>query len=232
MSKIYISKEEMEEISKLHAPIQAPKTFFEKFVHFWYYYKWWVIGGLVAIFFVIFAFFQQKEAYDYRVSLYSSSYSIGGLDGAANLTAVLESYGDDRDGNGEVKVLLVQNDIASSASDVHETYATAIIYLMLDIDGTTGDMIFITDEKCFDEIIARYGEEAFTSFEGAPLWIPITKDSALGRQLAEAEIPGDLGISLLARGNTITKSKKLSGYYEDALDLLSRIKAANPEMFE
>ncbi|MEF2793868.1 MAG: hypothetical protein U0N62_00080, partial [Hydrogeniiclostridium sp.] len=145
-----------EEINRRGAEITL-KTRKDKWNHFWYYYRVHVIVGLIAAAFVGFLICDMvtKVQPDYSIGVISS-YSIPS-EISEQLSAELEKYGCDRNGDGDVVVQVNVYEIAQGeAAENTDPNMQIAGYVKLSGDLHTGDSyIFLTDDESF----VAYGTE-------------------------------------------------------------------------
>ena len=223
----------------------------EKWVNFWFYYKWHVIVSIAAI--ILVGMFVRDLA-----SQVDPDYQIGILSGRTlssdallALEAELSLLADDRNGDGEVKVAVMEYTV-SPGNETAEQTATMDAYTQmagvtkLMADGQTGSsMLFLTNDP------AAYHEKfsLFAYNDGSPVppgspdmerlgvaWkdCPVLTALPLGNITT---IDGSAGVPvqsifadfyLLKRateGTSIAEDKKAMAYYNDAMVLFDTLTA-------
>lgn len=223
-----------EEINRRGAEITL-KTRKDKWNHFWYYYRVHVIVGLIAAAFVGFLICDMvtKVQPDYSIGVISS-YSIPS-DISEQLSAELEKYGYDRNGDGDVVVQVNVYEIAQGeAAENTDPNMQIAGYVKLSGDLQTGDSyIFLTDDASFvaygtEEGVFSYldgsiPEEGATDYENMRLPVSECKGLA-GTEIGE--IFTDYSFSLRQIRDDLLEDDPQ--YYLDAKELFENLVNGTP----
>lgn len=172
------------------------------------------------------------EKYDYNFMIFSSNYYFDDLSLAA-IGDNLEQYGEDLDGDGEIKVHAMRFD--TNASDYNESTASRI-YMAEEFRSNHEAYLVLTDKAHFDVLTDEedgFGMGLFESYKGMNEWIDVT-DSGLFVQTDGAFniIDGDdrVGLSLVALNEHTRGVEKYEKRYNDAKAMLDRLLEDHPEL--
>lgn len=124
--------------------------------HF-YYLKWYILGGIIALGLGIFLIFDltSREKFDYYVYLANSTGATSEMQSAVR--AVFSQYADDLDGDGEVKVQVIDlsYDFSSSDSQLAVAKASQLGGEM----NSGGHFIFLYDNAYYEQTLNRLFEK-------------------------------------------------------------------------
>lgn len=236
----------------IHSKPIVPTTAKEKRENWWFHYKWHTIGitlGAIFVFAVAFSIISKVEP-DYTIALLTSyTMPTAGLE---EIERCITPYADDRNGDGKVKVTVTNYTISTETAtdyDAMQQQQAALTRFIADIT-VNESMIIIHDEAGFEAMQNEFtgfflyndgttmAEDA-TDFENAMReWADFT---AFDEFVPEAEedatfsaetldyIFRQLRVSVRAKeGTTIEKKQKYLDYYDDCLQLYSRLDSGTP----
>lgn len=124
--------------------------------HF-YYLKWYILIGLILIGLGIFLIFDltSREDFDYYVYLANSTGATSEMQSAVRAT--FAQYADDIDGDGEVKVQVIDLSYDFSSSD--SQMAVSKSSLLGGEMNSGGHFIFLCDDSYYERILSRLFEK-------------------------------------------------------------------------
>ena len=129
-----------------------PKGFKAKAENFWYHYKYHTIALLVVFVTLAVSIAQcaTKTDYDYKIVAATRSVTLSTGQIQA-ITAELNRYGEDLNGDGEVNLLIVDCTLDGNTSDYQALLAKQQKLQALLMTDTEA-MLFLTDNKCLQWI--------------------------------------------------------------------------------
>lgn len=194
--------------------------------NFWYHYKTPVLIALgVAVMLAIIIIESKPTKFDYLTLVYANVEL--GLDGPGEVADQLEEYGEDIDGNGEVKMNV---EVYNRESEDVSTLMKAFAALQTDISDEYSSFLFITDKSNYDFIVECYGEDIFEKLDGFPEGIPL-KDSELVTPITEKYgNDTELYIQLLRLPEDKADNSKFAARYDADRALIERILEENPNL--
>ncbi len=131
------------------------------FEYIWNYYKWFIIGALAVILLVIFTVVQIRKTPDYDVTLTIAGDYLYGDDDIDKIKTLLNSGGEDINGDGEVTSDISQL-VFVGDNAVDSAYDTRFILNLQEEDM----LLYLMDKERFDRIIAQsFGDETFTPLD-------------------------------------------------------------------
>lgn len=213
---------------------QKPKLPFKEAVeNFLYHNKTKLIVLAVTLIMGSIIIYQSiPEKYDYTFMIFSSNYYFDDISLAA-ISDNLEQYGEDLDGDGEVKVHTMRFDINSE--DYNESTASRM-YMAEEFRTQHEAYLVITDKAHFDVLTNEeegFGMSLFENYKGLGEWIDVT-DSGLFVQTDGAFNIKDgddrIGLSLVALNDNTRGKEKYEKRYENAKALLDRLLEDHPEL--
>lgn len=147
--EMYLVGVDKEELKPDPKP-EGPRTPREKWDNFWYHYKWWVVAGGFVLLLIIVSVWQISGTVDadYAVTLVTKDTM--STDAIVSLTAELQKYGVDVNGDGQVRVnvenLVLGQSVGGSSAPMESTNNQKLTaYLM------AGEvMIYVFDKTCYD----------------------------------------------------------------------------------
>lgn len=151
--------------------LEKPKFGTRKwFENYWYHYKWHTIIGLFIVFIIVSLVHDilTREKYDAELMITGQTYVTSTP--AGRIALLLEQYCGDYDGNGEIKVNVVDNIFPSDMAQA-EMMMAAQTKLMVELsdgrsmvmilDDYTYDMINQSSEGNFFADISAYSDKAY-----------------------------------------------------------------------
>lgn len=200
----------------------VPKTAKEKRKNFWFHYKWHTIATIftVAVLAILIAQCATKPKYDFEIVYFTYTPVIDFQ--LESTSDYFEKFIPDINGDGEVKVNVVNCSISESTSDT-QYRNTILTRLQAMLVADEKAMLFVTDSESIRYFDAIYEDGSF--FVGEPL--------TLGEDFYEAtkteeygELPEGLTLSCRIIGETLLNEKKnAKELYETALEVIEKIKA-------
>ncbi|MBR7071243.1 MAG: hypothetical protein IKI29_03670 [Clostridia bacterium] len=197
----------------------TPKTPGEKAANFWFHYKWVVIAGLITavILAVLVAQCAGRVDYDLKVVL---SCRTPLMDAETNkITAYLEPFCTDTNGDGEVHLQVVNCSYSETDGNTQYQYTMATrVQAILAADADA--LLFLTDQPAYDSLQALADGGMFednTCLLGEAFYAACQTEN--GIKLPE-------GLRLSCRkidGMTIEKNQKAKQYYEAAQKILAAV---------
>lgn len=233
----------------IHKNEIKPETPREKRQNWWFYHKGHVIGCVVAaavLFSIIYSIVSKVEP-DYTVALLTS-YSMPSV-GTDELERCISAYADDRNGDGKVVVSVVNYTFSSTTAATPEMAQQQQAELTKFVaDCTANDsMIFLHDESAFSALennfegFFRYNDgtsmpenahdftnamRPWTDFTAFSEFVPETGEDTNFTGEILTELFQKLRVSVRAsEGSSIEKKEKYMKYYEDCLELYSRLES-------
>ena len=201
----------------------VPKTFKEKRENFWFQYKWHTIGIIasVIVLAVLVAQCMSVPKYDFSVVYFTHSPVIDIQTDA--IAAYFENMGEDINGDGEVKVQILNCSYANESGEV-QYRNTQLQKLQAFMAGEHKAMLYITDEesiKFFDNI--GKGEQVFDS---EPL--KLSKDFYNSTTTVEfGKLPDGLQISCRRISDTVMADNDTAKVtYKEASRIMEELKKA------
>lgn len=220
--------------------------------NWWYYHRTPLIVGILAfalVFSLVYSIVSKVKP-DYTIALLTS-YSMP-ESGTSELERCIAAYADDRNGDGQVKILVsnyvFSSTAAATAEEAQQREAEMVRFVA---DCTTNEsIIFLHDEEAFDclkdnfEGVFQYNDgtampDDAKDYENAMR--PISEFRAFSefQPVTEADDPftpdilrqlyDKLRVSLrTAEGSSIERSEKDMAYYEDSLKLHQCLETAEP----
>lgn len=124
--------------------------------HF-YYLKWYILGVIIVIGLGIFLIFDltSREKFDYYVYLANSTGATSEMQSAVRAT--FEQYADDLDGDGEVKVQVI--DLSYDFSSTDSQLAIAKASQLGGEMNSGGHFIFLYDNAYYEQTLNRLFEK-------------------------------------------------------------------------
>ena len=149
-----VPKEELERVETPPEP-QTPKS---KWQNFWFYYKWWVIAGACLVAIIVIGMWQMLSRVepDYPIALVTRD----GVpeDAIKQLEDLLESYGEDLNGDGKVIVeienLPLAQYVGGRKNPMAETNSQKIMAYLMSSDV----MFYIFDEPSYKNYAMKLKE--------------------------------------------------------------------------
>lgn len=228
----------------IHQDVIKLETAKQKRQNWWYYNKMLLIILLVAALIVgsIIYSVVTQVAPDYTIAL-MTSYTMPD-DGLSQLENCISEYADDRNGDGQVKVTVVNYVFSSTGSDYEQQQASLVKFTA---DASLNEcMIYLHDEAAFDSMknnfegFFQYNEggsmpETATDYENAMVpwgdfkafagFVPVAAENDLWDSEVYRELYEKLRVSVrAAEGSSVEKSEKDMQYHEASLKLYERLK--------
>ena len=194
--------------------------------NFWYHYKTPVLVALGIVAMLVVIIIESKPMkYDYITMVYANVEL--GMDGPGEVADQLEEYGEDIDGNGEVKMNVeVYNRESNDATALMKAFTA----LQTDFTDEYSSFLCITDKSNYDFIVECYGEDVFEKLDGFPEGIPL-RNSELVTSVAEKYgNDTELYLQLLRLPEDKADNAKIAARYDAAKALIERIIEENPEL--
>lgn len=140
----------------------APMTKQEKWRNFWFYYKWWVLGGLAAVFAVIYIVYDIAGTVkpDFEIGLVSEE----GLPGAIveKLSKELSESGliPDVNGDGKVSVVINEYTVALGGAEAAnaEMQMAGTVKLTADFQMNQSALFLTDDLQALNEVCGLFNE--------------------------------------------------------------------------
>ncbi|MBE6779181.1 MAG: hypothetical protein E7541_07350 [Ruminococcaceae bacterium] len=122
----------------------APRTFGERWQNYWYHHKWSTIAGIfvLAVVLLFTAQMLSRNDPDYTILVATADHDVYTL---VPLENMLERYGDDLDGDGEVEVRLVACHLG--ASEYTTVQDQTMNFQILQTHLVSGDVMLFAFEK-------------------------------------------------------------------------------------
>jgi len=232
----------------IHKNEIKPETPREKRRNWWFYHKEHVIICVIsaAILFSIIYSIVSKVEPDYTVALLTS-YSMPTV-GTEELERCITPYADDRNGDGKVMVRVVNYTFSSTTASSEMAQQQQLELTKFAADCTVNDsMIFLHDESAFGALKDNFGgfflyndgttmpETAgdytnamrpWSDFAAFSEFVPETDENDTFTSEILTELFEKLRVSVRAsEGSSIEKKEKYMKYYEDCLELYSRLES-------
>ena len=214
---------------------ERPKLPFKEAVEdFWYHHKTKVmVIGVILIMAAIIFYQSIPEKYDYEFMIFAHNYYFDDA-GLQNIAANLQQYGEDLDGDGEVKVHVTRYD--SFSTDYNE-YMVSRVYMAEEFRKHHEAYLVLTDKAHYDTLVDvedGFGDGLFESYKGHDKWIDVS-DSGLFLQVDGAFNTGldedlTIGLSLVALNDETAAKATLSKRHDDAAAMLERLLEDHPEI--
>lgn len=225
----------------------------DKRKNWWYYHKIHILVGVIAVALVgsfIYSMVSKVDP-DYTVALLTS-YSMPET-GLNQLEKCITPYADDRNGDGQVVVNVV-NYVFSDDADADYAQQQASVVRFLADASSNEVMIYLHDETAFDALKENFDgffqytdgrtmPEDADDFENAMVsWDDIAAFKQFEPQTEEGELyTADILSQLYSRlrvscraaeGSSIEGNKKDMAYYESSMALYERLKNGEPYSVE
>lgn len=123
--------------------------------NFWYYNKWKVVAGIIIVISVALCISQcaSRENGDYTFVLFT--YNEFADEQLKDMADYLEQYGEDLNGDGEVKVTF-NNCSYDKANVTYKIKESRVAKLQATIIADSNQLIFITDKESFEFLDSLY----------------------------------------------------------------------------
>lgn len=201
----------------------VPKTPKEKWDNFWFQYKWFVITGTLVALVLIFLISQCVSRVEPDIQVVYFTYTQVLDNQLIPVEEYFEKYTEDINGDGQVKVQIVNCSISEKQNTQYATSVLSKIQAILTADEKT--LLFITDaksKKYFNQI-----SDDVSIFEGEPV--------AFGDDFYKATENKDIGpltkgLTLSIRRVTDTlleKNKDVEKYLTESTRVLKEIEKDN-----
>lgn len=201
----------------------VPKTPKEKWDNFWFQYKWFVITGVLVALVLIFLISQCVSRVEPDIQVVYFTYTQVLDNQLIPVEEYFEKYTEDINGDGQVKVQIVNCSISEKQNTQYATSVLSKIQAILTADEKT--LLFITDaksKKYFNQI-----SDDVSIFEGEPV--------AFGDDFYKATENKDIGpltkgLTLSIRRVTDTlleKNKDVEKYLTESTRVLKEIEKDN-----
>lgn len=234
----------------IHTGQLEPKTPKEKRDNWWFYHKRPLIVGLLVTALVVSMVYSivSKVEPDYTVTLITS-YSMPQA-GIEELERCIRPYADDRNGDGQVKVM-VENlafpGIATQSVDTVQEQQASLVKLAASA-STNESMIYLHDEASFSAIEGNF-EGFFLYNDGTDMpvtardfenamrpWSDFKAFSEFAPQAQDENFTNDmlsklyerLRVSVRCVSPTIEGNQKAQAYYDDSMALYKRLESGEP----
>lgn len=221
----------------------------DKRKNWWYYHKIHLLVGVIVVALVgsfIYSMVSQVDP-DYTVAVLTS-YSMPET-GLNQLEDCITPYADDRNGDGQVVVNVVNYVFSDDASADYAMQQAAVVRFLA--DATSNEvMIYLHDETAFDALKENFAgffqytdgtamPEDADDFENAMLswddvaafanFKPKTEEGELYTADVLSQLYSRLRVSCrAAEGSSIEGNKKDMAYYEASMALFDRLKKGEP----
>ncbi len=195
----------------------VPKTFSEKVQNYWYHYKWvTLIGFFIAVIFTI-CLVQcvTKVEPDLKIIVYGHTY----IDDNG-LSDLAEQYVTDLNGDGKVKVEIVNCSFNDGGMDLQ--YAYTMRQKVTCVLSEPTSLLFVFDQKGYDDYLANLNTNN-ALFEQQPV--------LLGKTFYTANETLPDGLLIACRNINASKLKKEKGiekYYAASQKVLKALTADQP----
>lgn len=222
----------------------------DKRKNWWYYHKVHLLVGIIVVGLVGSFIYSMvtKVNPDYTIGLLTSySMPSNGLD---QLEKCITPYADDRNGDGQVVVTVV-NYVYSDDADADATQQQAAVVRFLADASSNTCMIYLHDQEAFDALsrsdfggLFQYNDgtampEDADDFENAMLswdeipalakFVPQTEEGDMYTADILTQLYERLRVSCrAAEGSSIERSEKDMAYHQSSLELLERLKNDTP----
>ena len=198
----------------------VPRTKKEKIKNIWYHDKWLIIGGFLLTVFLAVMITQcaTKPKYDLEVVLYAKTAIMD--DSLPEIEKYLEEKCDDLNGDGKVKIQVINCSFNSNSKDTQYTY-TMSSKLQAILAADANALLFITDDEGY-KYLNSISDSSIFEKEKILLNDKFYKRCDVSKL---AKLPENLTISCRAVGNTtVSKDKKFEKFYNASQKILERIK--------
>ncbi len=198
----------------------------EAWDNFLYHHRNKLIAAAVAVVLLAAVYITSiPTKYDYHIAVYSDTYF--SLEAIDEITAELKAYGEDVDGNGQVRL----NTIVNNNSDA-SPYSSIASYMFIDseLKGEYNAFLLLLDKGHYDYIAESYGADTFEALEGCPVCLPL-KDSELITGVCEKYgYDTELYLALLSMPEEYSDDEEMTARHDNAAAVLQRIVDAHPEL--
>ena len=197
-----------------------PTTAKEKSENFWFHYKWHTLGAIAFVIIAVICVIQLmgRTPYDMKVVLFTHT-AVGDTH-TELLTDYFEEYSADLNGDGEVKVQLLNCTIDDKGYDLQykNTIYTRILGI---INAEDQAMIYIVDDKAIDYFNTHVGGESFFATE--PEALPEAFYTAT-RYGEDSYLPENLKIACRRlKGTLLEKNERAAAVYDESVKVIDKI---------
>ena len=213
---------------------QRPKLPFKEAVaDFFYHHKAKVmVIGVILVMAAIIGYQSIPEKYDYEFMIFAHNYYFDDI-GLQNIAANLQQYGEDLDGDGEIKVHVTRYD--SFSADYNE-YMVSRVYMAEEFRKHHEAYLVLTDKAHYSVLTDEeegFGDGLFESYKGLDGWIDVSDTElfiGIDGAFDTGEIDKSVGLSLVALNDETAAKKTLVQRHDNAAAMLDRIIADHPEL--
>lgn len=232
----------------IHRNEIKPVTPKQKRQNWWFYHKTHLIVSIIALVIVgsiVYSVVTRVDP-DYTVAL-MTSYTMPDS-GRTELERCLTQYADDRNGDGKIKVTVVNYVFSDSSSTSTDAQQQQAAWVKFTADCTTNEsMIFLHDEAAFESMKSnftgffRYNDgtpmpesavdyenamRPWSDFKAFTEFVPVTEENDPYDSDILQQLFSKLRVSVrTAEGSSIEKKEKDMLYYEDSLKLYERVES-------
>jgi|GEM_PF-1585554 len=225
LSDVVSAKEKIEEAPRYEHPKLKGK---EAWDNFWYHHKTKVIViGLMTILLGAATIMSIPPKFDNIFNIYADVNL--GIYSKDEITDQLLPYCEDSDGNGEVNINVIINNIYSMA----DPYSSVAGYMSLDTElgGGHDSFLWIIDRAHYDYIVTELSDDVFEPYdEGYPLAISLKDVELVTSVSAAAGNSKELFLVLVKMPEDKMDDAKMVMRHDSARAVLGRIIEAYPEL--
>lgn len=228
--------------SSIHSNIITANTKKEKWNNWWHYNKVKVLVCTLiaaAIISMIYSIVTKVEA-DYTIAFLYSNYMEDEL--LDVLEDQLEAYADDRNGDGQVVIEIMNYGTTSNSGDSYDSYFEQAAYVKYVADFTSADsMIWLIDESCWEalgddiEDLFMIIDDDETSdrlmFTEVQAFVDLDFSLYQGDYYSGTDVEyyfEDLYVCIRECTGTIENSSKLTAYHESSVEFFDNLINGTP----
>jgi hypothetical protein len=196
-----------------------PTTFSEKWQNFWYHYKVQTIIAVFLIAVISFITVQSLTREKYDISIMYFAYSPAAPAQIERAQSYFEQYAEDVNGDGKVKVKLIDCSFNSELRDMQYRHASlSKVQSILAVESET--VLYLTDKQAREYFDNAFDIEIFTS-DLIPMNDTFYKQTAKEDLIFPKEL--QLGLRVL-KGTTFEGDKKAEKAFANAQKLYDKVR--------